>query len=632
MLMREVPFFEIGEYSEELLEETTTRMIRLYQQHGYSFAQIAPVISVAAEEMHLRFFIFEGDRYIVDSITFEKVSDTDLVIPEERLKDILILKTGGPYNPDFLESDRANIEAFYRAVGYLYAEVFKPEVEIIDNSVKIRFQIKEGPKIMLSNIFVKGNKYITDEEILLEIPLIKGSPYNEVDISDARRMILRLYNNRGFLNAKVSIITDISETLADVTFEIIEGDLTLFGKAIIRGNDRTKHRVIKRELLLEESKPLNYGRLFEERHRLYRLGLFTAVDIELLEKVDGKRDILYSLEEARAGAVEFGFGYGEHERFRGFFDISHRNLWGMHRYGSFRTELSTLERRFILFYHEPWFMSNERLAFKSSLLNESRKEKSIDTGEIKYRIRRNAASAGIEKRFTDAFQAELYYDFSVVKTYDIKPDIILSREDIGTLIISGIRPGLLYDTRDNPLDPRKGFVFGASLKLASSVFLSETEFAKLTLYANQYHSLSRRIVLAVSARGGAAHGLGDTKELPIVERFFLGGRTTVRGYDHDTLGPRGADGTPTGGNVFLMGNLEFRFDIGRGFGLVTFVDGGNVWRKLENVDMKDIKFTTGIGLRYNTPIGPLSLDYGYKLDRELGENKGALHFSIGHAF
>lgn len=632
ILMKEAPFFEVNDYSDALLEEAVSRMIRLYYQHGYPFVQILPVTSTLAEEIRIEFFIFEGERFIVDSISFEKIPDTYLAIPEERLKDILILKTGGLYNPVLLESDRANIKALYRAIGHLHVEVAEPKVEVINNRVKIRFQIKEGPKTILSSISIKGNKHIPVEEILPEMHLIKGSPYNEIDIFDARRRMLRLYNNRGFLNARISIVTDISDTSANVTFEIIEGDVTLFGKAVIRGNDRTKHRVIKRELLLEESKPLDYGRLFKERHRLYRLGLFADVDVELLEKVDGKRDVLYSLEEAKAGAVEFGFGYGEYERFRGFFDISHRNLWGMHRFGSFRTELSTLWQRFILSYSEPWFMNKEDLTFKASMLHERMKEISIDTREIRYRLRRNTASAGIEKRLSDNFQAELYYDFSLVRTYDVKPDVILSREDVGTLIISGIRPGLLYDTRDNPLDPRRGFVAGASLKLASSVFLSETEFAKLTLYAHQYHSLSRRIVLAISTRGGAAQGFGDTRELPIVERFFLGGRTTVRGYDQDTLGPRGADGTPTGGNAFLMGNLEFRLDAGRGFGVVAFVDGGNVWRKLENVDIKDFKFTTGIGLRYSTPIGPLRLDYGHKLDRQIGEPRGALHFSIGHAF
>lgn len=631
-LMKEVPFFKIGDYSDELLEETTARIITLYHQQGYPFTQIAPAVSVSEEDISIKFFIFEGERYIVDSVNFENMFQNAISIPEERLRNILALKAGGEYNPDFLESDRTNIEEFYRALGYLYVKVMEPEVETSDNRVKIRFKINEGDKVMLSNIAVKGNMNISDKEIFSEIPLTKGNPYNEIDISDARQKIIQLYNDRGFLDARVLLTKNISGTSADVTFEIIEGDITLFGKAIVRGNDKTKYRLIKRKFLLEENRPLNYSLLFKERHRLYRLGLFADVDVELLERLNGKRDILYILEEANAGAVEFGLGYGEYERLKGFFDISYRNLWGMNRYGSLRIELSTLEQRLMLSYHEPLFIGREDLILKGLILYEDRKEKDIDTGEIRYRIKRKGASLGIEKRFSKELQAELYYDFSLVKTLDVKPGVILSREDVGTFIISGLRHGLLYDTRDNPFNPQSGLLAGASLKLASSIFLSDTEFAKIILYANQYHSLSKRIVLAVSLRGGAAKGLGATKELPIIERFFLGGRTTVRGYEQDTLGPKGKDGTPTGGNAFLMGNLELRLDAGKGIGIVTFLDGGNVWEKLQDVDIGGIKFTTGIGLRYNTPIGPFRIDYGYKLSRELGEGKSALHFSIGHAF
>jgi len=117
-----------------------------------------------------------------------------------------------------------------------------------------------------------------------------------------------------------------------------------------------------------------------------------------------------------------------------------------------------------------------------------------------------------------------------------------------------------------------------------------------------------------------------------VERFFLGGRTTVRGYEQDTLGPKGSDGNPTGGNVFLMENLEARLSLSKSLGLVAFLDGGNVWMKISDINPEDIKFTTGLGLRYNTPVGPLRVDYGYKLQREKGESAGEVHFSIGHAF
>lgn len=630
ILMKEVPFFEINEFSDELVEETTARIIRLYHQYGYPFAQVAPVISTSENLILLQFFIFEGNRYVVDSITFESLSG-DLTIPPERLKDILTLRAGGFYNPDTVESDIDTMREFYHALGYLYVEVQEPEIKMSDSSVEIKFFIKEGPQVKVSQISVKNNKQIKDDEILKELPLKNGDPYNEVDISDARRKILEIYNKRGFLDTVVNVEREISDTSAKIVFHIQEGEPTLFGKTIITGNEKTKYRVIRRELLHKEDQPLNYNLVLQERHRLYKLGLFTDVEARLLDKEDNKRDVLYRLKEANAGAVEFGFGYGEYERIRGFFDISHKNLWGLNKQSSFRTELSTLERRFILSYYEPWFME-KKLAFKALLLHEDRKEKSIDKNDVRYRVRRDTASAGIEKKFSETLKAEFYYDFSVVKTKDIKPDIVLSKEDTGTLIISGIRPGLIYDTRDNPFEPRSGLLAGLSFKVATAALFSETDFAKMLMYVNRYQSLSKRVVLALSLRGGVAKGFGSTRELPIVERFFLGGRTTVRGYEQDTLGPKGTDGTPTGGNAFAMGNLEFRIDIGKGFGVVTFLDGGNVWKKTEDMDITNLKYTTGLGLRYNTPVGPFRLDYGHKLNRETGESRSEIHFSIGHAF
>ncbi len=630
ILMKEMPFFEINEFSDDLVEETTARIIALYHQYGYPFAQVAPVISDSEDSISLEFFIFEGNRHVVDSIIFEGIRES-LTMPQERLKDILTLRAGGYYNPDVLESDMETITEFYHALGYLYVEIQEPEIKITHNRVEIKIFIKEGPQVKLSQISIKNNRHIKEEDILKEIPLKQGNPYNEVDISDARRKILEFYNKQGFLDTVVAVEREIDGTSAHIIFNIQEGEVTLFGKTIIIGNEYTKHPVIKREFLHKEDTPLNYSIVLQERHRLYRLGLFTDVEAKFLDREGNKRDVLYKFREANAGAVEFGFGYGEYERLRGFFDISYKNLWGMNKQASFRTELSTLERRFILSYYEPWFMEKDT-AFKALLLHEDRKEKGIDTKDIRYRIRRDTASAGIEKKLSETVKAELYYDFSVVKIRDIKPDIVMSKEDTGTLIISGLRPGLIYDTRDNPFEPKKGLLAGLSFKVASGALFSETDFAKLLLYVNKYQSLSKRIVLAVSLRGGAAKGFGSTRELPIVERFFLGGRTTVRGYEQDTLGPKGVDGTPTGGNAFAMGNIEFRTDVGRGFGIVAFLDGGNVWRKVENTDITNLRYTTGMGLRYNTPVGPFRLDYGHKLNREPGESRSEIHFSIGHAF
>jgi outer membrane protein insertion porin family len=147
-----------------------------------------------------------------------------------------------------------------------------------------------------------------------------------------------------------------------------------------------------------------------------------------------------------------------------------------------------------------------------------------------------------------------------------------------------------------------------------------------------YKEIMSNLVLAGSLKGGFAQGYLRTNELPIVERFFLGGRSTVRGYDQDMLGPKGKDGNPIGGNVFLMESVELRSSLGKGIGLVAFLDGGNVWLDIKDVNPSDIKFTTGLGIRYKTPVGPLRIDYGIKLQKEKGESSGEIHFSIGHAF
>lgn len=625
-LSSEIPFFEINEFSDELAEETTARLLSLYHKHGYAFAEIVPIVSSGTDAVSLNFFIYEGEKIVVSSIDFQ-----DATIPSEKLLNMLVLGLENNYNPDNLEADTQTIKDFYLSLGYVYAEVQEPKVEITGNKAALLYKIKEGIQVKFDKINIKNNSHISEGDILKVITLKKGDLFNEVDISDAKRKILELYNRRGYLETKVVVEASISGTSAVVSFNIHEGDVTLLGKVIITGNKITRQAVIEREFLHKEGMPFDYSLILKERQKLYRLGLFSDIEVELMEKAGNKRDVLYKIKESNAGAVEFGIGYGEYEKQRGFVEVNYRNIGGMNRQGSFRTEVSTLEQRFILSYLEPRFMSRE-LPFKTMFLNEKRTEKSIDTGETSYRLKRSSVSTGIEKKLWGNLKGDLYYDFSFVETTDVKPDIILSKEDVGSLVISGVRTGLIFDSRDNPFDPKEGILAGLSFRYVSSLFFSETEFTKLMGYINKYYSLSKRVVLAASLKGGSSQGFGETRELPIVERFFLGGRTTVRGYNQDTVGPKGKDGTPTGGNAFVAGNIELRTAIKKGFGVVAFIDGGNVWKKSESVTMTDLKHTAGLGLRYNTPVGPFRLDYGRKFKRDTGESKGEIHFSLGHAF
>jgi outer membrane protein insertion porin family len=641
-LEKETPFFDGEVFSDEAVDEAVSRMTSLYHKEGYPFAQIAAVASSDEQEVQVTFFVYEGKNTKVRAIEFSGAT-----ITPKNLQSVLALKEGGAYNPDLRESDRNTLRDYYSTLGFLNASVKEIETRIDDasGSVDLVVSIDEGMKTTIGAIDIKGVTKEKRENLLALISIKEGNPYNEIEISDARYKILDQYAREGYASIDVAVERVVDKNTVAVSFTITENKKKTIGKTVVAGNERTRYRVIKREIEHAEGSPYSVSLLAQERQKLYKLGLFSEVEIEASDAEGDKKDLLVRVKEGNAGTFEFGFGYAEYEQFRSFFEVGYRNLFGMNRQGLLRTEISSLEQRFMLQYIEPRFLGTS-LPLRVIYLHEHKKEISIPSDVIRYKLARDTLSAGIEKKITDSLRGEFYYEFSLVKTTDVQPDVVLSRQDVGTLVISSIRSSLIFDTRDNPFEPKKGIHAEIAVKIASPVLLSETHFYKLNASVRSFHQLSKRIVLGLSAQGGIATGFGNSTELPIVERYFLGGRSSVRGYEQDMLGPKGSDGNPTGGNLFVMGSVELRTDVGRNVSIVPFFDFGNVWVKAGDFSPSDIRYTAGIGLRYATPVGPLRIDYGFKLNRGTiceertapspphcyPESPGELHFSIGHAF
>ena len=627
-LLKELPFFDLGDIGDEVVGEAVDRMISLYHSEGYPFARIAPVITPGELHTKISFFVFEGERIMVGGVEFRH-SD----LPAKRLEEVSPLKVGAPYDPDALEKAKDSLGEFYAALGYLDARIKNINVDIdkAKATATVIMDIEEGKKTKIGTVDITGVSPGLKDKLLDVAAIKKGEPYNGVDISDARSRIVRFYSSRGYANVIVDVQRRISAYDASITFQVRTGEEFFFGKTIILGNKKTRYEVFKRGLAYSEGQPFDPRLLAEERQKLYRLGLFSDVQVEPVSAPGNRRNVLIRVTEGDAGSVEFGLGYAEYEKFRGYLEVGYKNLWGMDRQILLRTEISSLEKRFIIQYNEPWFWGRP-LPLRVFFLYENKREFNLDNKETLYKLRRYTLTAGVEKKLAENLKGNLYYEFSLVRTSDVKPDVVLTKEDTGTLAIGSIKPGFIYDTRDNPFNPSSGFLAGISLKMASILFFSETNFTKLEIYGSNFHKLGSRVTLALAFRGGVAYSYGKTSQLPIVERFFLGGGSTVRGYAQDTLGPKGADGNPTGGNAFIVGNVEFRTNVGRNIGLVPFFDMGNVWVKAGDINPADLKYTAGLGLRYTTPVGPIRIDYGFKLNKEPGESNGELHFSIGHAF
>jgi outer membrane protein insertion porin family len=259
-------------------------------------------------------------------------------------------------------------------------------------------------------------------------------------------------------------------------------------------------------------------------------------------------------------------------------------------------------------------------------------EKNInsDTRQIYYETRRKSASYGVEKTL-DHVKASLTYQYEGVNNYNVSPGAILSPEDVGYVLISSLNPALVWDLRDDIFNPRSGSVHGIVIKEALKKLGSEADFTKVSLQSSWYFPVGADSVLALSARAGMAWPHRNTTEVPINERFFLGGGTTIRGYTQDLVGPIAPDGTPTGGDSMLLFNVEYRWNVAKGFGFALFSDAGNVWQD-QTLRPFDLRASYGAGIRYGTPIGPLRIDYGRKINRRPGESPGELYFNIGQTF
>ncbi len=624
-----LPFGEAGAVREDLIEEAVQKIKDAYREKGYPFIQVAPVWAEKDGSYIVKFYIFEDEKITVASVSFAGTS-----LPVKSLDDFLVLREGSLYNPDLIETDRSNLQDFYASLGYLDASVPEPVVaKAGPHKVAIAYHITEGRKYLVGQVDVEGGGPVPTKQLRAAVRIKPGDIYNEIDITNARYRLLELYNDQGYADCKVAIKRDFSvkDARVKLVYTITTGQKFFFGKNVVTGNYQTKLKVIQRELLHKQGDPFSQKILLKERQKLYELGLFRAVDVSELPAYNATFDTVYRVSEAKPGAVDVGAGYGEYEKYRGFLGLSYNNLFGMNRTGSINLEASSIEKRAVLSYLEPWFLGTN-LPFRATVLVESRSQLNYDTRQVSYKLIRYSGSAGVEKKLTPHVKGEFYYEFSLVRTYDVVPGVVLSREDVGTLAISAIKPSIEYDTRDNPFDPRAGVLAGATFKLASAAFLSQTDFAKVVVRAARYQALSSRLVLAIDGRVGLAEGLGETTDLPIVERFFLGGRDSVRGYTQDALGPKAADGTPVGGNAFFCGNLEFRQALTKDWGIVPFLDAGNVWPTIGQIRALDIRFSTGLGLRFKTPVGPLRIDYGIKLSRREGESRSKIDFSIGHAF
>lgn len=634
--------------------ELARRMERAYQESRFYRARVGVTVDHDGSKL-VRFEIKEGRRYTVRSVRFEgnaHLSADQLADQMETLpRRTFPWPRSGALIDEVLTEDEERIAQFYRVQGFESAKVadVKREINESNGRIDLTVVVDEGPRTFLRGMRPADVSQVVGRAVDLHTRI--GEPLNMDAVAEDRRAILSVLAQRGYAAAKVEPAVDRTggDGVLDATLDwnIEPGTRQEIGRVIIEGNVDTRDLAIERELSFETGDPLDIAKLLEAQADLYRTGLFRSVGVQALgDEDDPVRDVAVRVAERPAGTFDWGGGYNTRDGFGTFVEVGYKNLWGMARRISLRGQGSLKPPDFVpdqylarLGFQAP-YVRGSKWRYTGNLLGE-RSTRDVD----KFHIERVDLLNGIDRPLWPNVTGGMEIDLERANVFDVKSDAILSDNDEGPLTTVSLGPFLLYDGRDNPFNPSSGVIDSMRWRYALP-HLSTVHFIKVNLQHTQFITLFEKVLFVYSARVGWARELsGGDGQVPIRERFFLGGGTTVRGFKENTISPEGEEGDETGGDLAINLNVELQVPLIYGVGGAFFVDGGGVY--LQNCDrscrqqkklsqaafsIDNFRRSAGFGLRYNTPVGPLALDYGIKLDRRPGESFGEIHFSIGSTF
>ena len=612
------------------------RILAFYRQEGYLRAQVVVAVGEESDgKVPLTVKVQEGKAGYIKEIRFEGnrgvPSKALLRGMNTREQGTFHWLTGsGKYNEEEWNQDISAIIGYYQKEGYVRMKVAGVDNEWdAGGGITKVIRIEEGPRFRLREIRFRGNDHFLRPEFLTLMRNHEGAFVDYVGLERDQEAIVQKYRNSGFLDATVEGNLDFDEGKDTVvaSFTFVEGSRYRLGSVNVQGNLLTRPVAVLRENPILPGGYAGEEALLKFQQSVYGTGLYKSVRIQRIKRpAEGVLDLVVEVEEAMMLDVEFGGGYASNTGWRGSVYAKDRNLDGLGRSVSGLVLVGQKQQNYQLEMREPYVLGNrwkwEGVLTASHLFQDN----------PSFKLQKTALIAGINQKILERSTLSLQYEFSLDETSDVEPGAIISPEDQGRANIASVRGLVVLDFRDDPFNPKRGMYASGSGELASRLFGSQVDYWSLTGQTSYYLPVVRRNSLALSARAGVILPYGISPEVPIQKRFFAGGRTTVRGFKQDTLGPIGADGAPIGGNFQLILNAEMRVPLQYGFLAAAFVDAGSVWLWNQPPYGFDMREAAGLSIRYITPVGPISVDYGWKLDRRPGESAGAWSFTIGMVF
>jgi outer membrane protein insertion porin family len=593
-----------------------------YRKEGYSRAAVD--YEIRGGKVILK--ISEGPRTLVRSLKFSgnRSIASDILAPffaGVKIEGVADAKL--PYRASDVTAGSDRVRGYYESEGWLDAAVTASGTRITADgtAADIAVAVVEGGRYVFGPLTITGTTPYSRAELIEALGAKAEGPFNP-SLVDAMQGALRSWlRARGHFAADVFATADrlfAKEHAIPVNVEIRVGPKFRVGGVVSRGLDRVKPEFIQQRFRKATDGSYDPALIDEKYRELLRTGLFRTMRVSPVKTGPDTLNLELEVEEAKQKHFGFEVGYGSYEGVVAVVQGGDRNFLRTGR--PLTVELRSSLRGFEgeILHVDPWFLDSE-WSLRTRLSSKFRDEDGYTRKGVGVRL-------DATRKLTPRLEISAFTEFATtsITANGIDPTLLGPLDY--TLTSIGVAQKL--DHRDDPLNPRRGYVFSTSLEL--DALDGQLAFGRALFRCSHYQSIGRSL-LAAGIRAGWIIPVGEAGDIPIDLRYFNGGGGTVRSFSERNLGPKDANGNSLGGAFFTVANLEWDFPLTTSFGGALFADAGNL-RSDASPGLEDFRLGLGIGVRYNLPIGPMRLDYGYNPSPREGEEAGAVHFSFGFAF
>jgi len=647
------------------------KMEEYYEKAGYERAKITYDVTIDQQTGQgvITFRITEGPRVDIVDITFTGNDHYPKATLQKQMKTkrkwwlSWIVRTNVMKKEQW-QDDLDKLRDFYHNEGYVDVQVKDVKFDYVKpEQMYVRISLVEGRKYLVGRLEIKGNNLFPSADIRGVLKMTEGKTFGPKALDKDIEAIRDYYGAKGYIDARITPIrqANVETGRMDVVYDIVEGDISYVAKINIRGNVKTKDKVIRRELAVKPGEVFDMVKVKRSKQRLDNLGFFSRVAaIPEPTDVPGHKDLALEVAEQRTGQFVFGAGFSTVDALVGYAEVSQGNFdlfnpplfSGGGQKARLRVQMGTKRQDFILSFTEPWFMDR-----KLALGFDAFRTRSSYLSDM-YTETRTGADIHLTKELAPFTSGKIQYGYQVVDLSDVPDDAAnVFRDEEGSRSVSAVTATLTRDTRDSFFVTTRGNKTEVLGEVAGGPFAGGTDVYKMELRSQQYFPLpftwpthDRKHVLLIAGATGVVDAYGSENDVPLFERFFLGGPNNLRGFRYRDVGPKVADlplykqlnayGFPSddedetvGGNTYTWATIEYIIPLIERIRFAIFYDIGFVNRDSYDFSVSNYNDDFGFGLRLDLPIGPIRFDYGIPITTDKHNNRGGrFNFNIGYQF